>query len=366
MRLLYISLSLFLFNLYTAALFAQAGNVHSPDVNTPVALRENQLFKNDYTLKFTLTGRCTELFNNRKDNIVYHPMLLQYKRNDSSNVGIQIKMQTRGNFRRKRENCTLPPLLLNFPKTKVKNTVFEKQNKLKLVVPCKGDEYVIREWLIYKLYNLVTELSFKARLALVIFEDSLGKRKTETHYCIILEDEKSVAERNEAVTWNRTKVAMHKTDKDLFLKMAVFEFMIGNTDWSVPYLQNIKLITRDSTKLPYAIPYDFDHAGIVSAPYALPAAELELSSTLQRRYRGYCDPNKTHLNDVVTFFNRRKDDFYQVYNDCNLIDEKYKKFVRRYLDDFYKIINNDKSREYEFGHPCRQSTRVEIKGLKER
>ena len=82
---------------------------------------------------------------------------------------------------------------------------------------------------------------------------------------------------------------MGGTERDHFLKMAVFQFMIGNTDWSVPYLQNIKFITKDSTKAPLTVPYDFDHAGIVSAPYALPAEELEMSSVLERRYRGYCD-----------------------------------------------------------------------------
>ena len=83
--------------------------------------------------------------------MAYHPMLLQYRQKDSSLVSIQLMVKTRGHFRRLKANCKMPPLLLNFPKAeKIKNSVFENQSKLKLVVPCQGDEYVIREWLVYK------------------------------------------------------------------------------------------------------------------------------------------------------------------------------------------------------------------------
>jgi hypothetical protein len=94
-------------------------------------------------------------------------------------------------------------------------------------------------------------------LAEVDFEDSLGQRKTETHYCILLEDEKKVAERNKAFVWNRKMIPMKRINSEQFNMMAVFQYMIGNTDWGVPYLQNIVLITKDSTKAPFAIPLRF-------------------------------------------------------------------------------------------------------------
>ena len=67
-----------------------------------------------------------------------------------------------------------------------------------------------------------------------------------------------------------------------FLKMAVFEYLIGNTDWSVSIFT--KLIASDSLSLPNAVPYDFDHAGIVSAPYPKPAEARQLISVRERRY----------------------------------------------------------------------------------
>ncbi|MEP6594576.1 MAG: hypothetical protein ABJA71_01470 [Ginsengibacter sp.] len=347
-------------------LIAQANTTQSKVKKKKAPFSPSPLFKDDEVLHFKLVGKLNSLFNDRGDKNSSHPILLQYKDKDSL-VSIHLMVKTRGYFRRDKSMCKLPPLMLNFLKeNKLKNTVFQKQNKLKLVVPCQGDDYVIREWLVYKLYNLISPKSFKARLAQVEFEDSLMKRKTETRYCFLLEDEKEVAKRNSAFVWDQTKVTMTNTDKSEFKKMAVFQFMIGNTDWSVPFLQNIKLIKTDTTKPAFTIPYDFDHAGIVDAPYALPAEELEMSTVQERRYRGYCEADKTAFAEVFALFNSLKTDIYNVYTNCSLLDAKYIKFVTRYLDDFYKIINNNKAIEEEFGHPCRQEQRIEIKGLKER
>jgi hypothetical protein len=326
---------------------------------------QSHLFNNDTIFHFKLTGKLRELFNDRNDNATYHPMLLQYKSKDSSIVSIPLKIKTRGNFRRSVENCSMPPLLLNFPKKEIlRSTVFEKQDKLKLVVPCGDDEYVIREYLVYKLYNLLTNKSFRARLVRVDFEDSLKRRKTETHYGILLEDENQVAKRNECFLLNRKMVPMENTDKDEFIKMTVFQYMIGNTDWSVPYLHNIKLMCKDSVSVPYTVPYDFDYAGIVNTPYAIPTPELGIFSVQERLYRGYCLADKKELDEVFALFNHLKNDFCSVYTNCSLLNPKYVKATIRYLDDFYKIINNKKAIETEFATPCGEKGKVIIKGLK--
>lgn len=331
-----------------------------------IAGQNKGLFENDDILHFKLTGKLNELYTDRKQNMAYHPLLLQYQSEDSSRHSIHVRAKARGNFRRLKENCKLPPLMLNFPKTeKLSNTAFKKQNKLKLVMPCQGDEYVIREWLVYKLYNLLAERSFRARLAQVEFEDSAAQRKTETYYCILLEDENAMAQRNKGSLVNKKQVLMERTNRMEFTKMAVFQYMIANTDWSVPYLQNIKLLSTDSSQSPYAIPYDFDHAGIVNAPYAGAAPELEISSILERIYRGYCNQLEMDFIETFELFNQKKNDIYKVYTNCSLLTSKYLKFVTRFLDDFYKTINNHKSIEEVFNKPCRTNVRIELKGLKD-
>ncbi len=147
--------------------------------------------------------------------------------------------------------------------------------------------------------------------------------------------------------------------------MAVFQYMIGNTDWSVPYLQNIKLLSLKPNEFPYAVPYDFDHAGIVNAPYAGAAPELEISSILERVYRGYCNNDQLSFSETFDLFNKLKDDFYNVYKSCHLLNAKYVKFVTKFLDDFYKTINSSKASEFEFKKPCTTNVRTELKGLKD-
>jgi hypothetical protein len=343
----------------------QAQNTNAATASQKENLANEVLFKGNDILQFKLIGNLNDLFKDRGNNSSYHPVLLQYKGTDSNLVSIRIKVKTRGHFRRLKTNCKMPPLLLDFPKKQNEKSLFKDQHKLKLVVPCGDDDYVVREWLAYKIYNLISEKSFRARLAQVDFEDSLNKRKPETYYCILLEDEKKVAERNGAYVWKPKMLAMQNTNEEEFRKMAVFEYLIGNTDWSVPYLQNIVLIKQAPMQLPFPVPYDFDHAGIVDAPYAGPAPELGITSVRDRLYRGYCESDMKNFAGTFKLFNQLKDAIYNLYGNCPLLSKSYVKFVYRYFDDFYKTINNDRIIEKEFGKPCREAVHVELKGLKD-
>jgi hypothetical protein len=321
------------------------------------------LFNSDEVLQFKLIGRLRDIFSDRADGEVsYHAMRMQFKNKDSI-VSVPLAARCRGHFRRKQENCAMPPLMLNFEKVaRLRSTVFEKQDKLKLVTPCRNDDHVVREYLVYKLYNLFTPYSFKARLAHVEFQDSLQKRKTETRYCILIEDEDRLAKRNNMILWDKKMVYSEAVKKEEFTCTAMFQYLIGNTDWSVPYLHNIKLLFKDSTAVPVAVPYDFDHSGIVDAPYALPPEQLGIASVRERIYRGYCQDKSAFANMIATF-NKMKDDIYKVYTSCTLLEAKYVKNTIRYLDDFYKTINNPKDMEKEFTDPCRKKERIIIRGF---
>lgn len=154
------------------------------------------------------------------------------------------------------------------------------------------------------------------------------------------------------------------TETETFLKMAVFQYMIGNTDWSVPYLHNIRIIAFDSASIPSVVTYDFDHAGIVEAPYAFPPEQLGLTSTRERRFRGYCISDMKSFDEVIATFNRLKNDFYSVYTNCTLLDPKYVRATTNFLDRFYETINNPKKLKAEFTYPCKRGApNIIIKGL---
>jgi len=305
-----------------------------------------------------------ELLNDRDDHSKYHPFTLTYKEGENPS-SVPVKIRTRGHFRRMKGNCTYPPLLLNFPKKQVASSpVFKGQNKMKLVTPCRGDKYVVQEYLVYKLYNLVTPKSFNARLVSVVYEDSVKGKSTDPMYGVLIEDEDQMAKRNQTVSVERA-LRPEQTNTPDFLKMAVFEYLIGNTDWSVQYLQNVKLIAADSMGIPSTVPYDFDHAGIVRAPYARPAEELQLASTLNRRYRGYCIKDMAQFQATFDLYNLLKEKIYAVYTQCPLLDEKYVKATTKFLDEFYHTINNPKEAGLQFLYPCdpEGTGNVVIKGL---
>ena len=325
------------------------------------------LFAKDEVMDITISGNIKELLNDRSENAPFRPQNLMYKNADGSETSVSVTLKTRGHFRKLKQNCVYPPLLIQFIKNEqLQSSIFKNQEKLKLVMPCQGDEYVIREWLVYKLYNLITPLSFRAKLVRVTLNDTKNNKVTPPFYSIILEDEKQVVKRNNLVSINR-KMNPNETNAAAFLTMSVFEYMIANTDWSVQYLQNIKLMSTDSVAVPITVPYDFDHSGMVNAPYAKPVEELEMSSVRERRYRGYCIPDLKVFESIIEKFNLLKNDIYKLYTECTLLDAKYIKSTIQYMDEFYSTINTAKAWQKDFAYPCDKNGTgdVVVKGLKE-
>ena len=350
---------------FIGCLFFTTSAQTSRNVSSISGENKKGLFESDEILNITLSGSFHQIINDRLGEPKYYPVDLIYKSDDNTETSIPIRVKTRGHFRREKGNCTFPPLLLTFPEGNA-YSFFPERSSLKLVMPCQGEEFIVHEWLVYKLYNLITPQSFRARLVRVTLIDSKNKKMPSPFYGIILEDEKQMARRNNMAI-EKKKIRPQQTMQQPFLRMAVFEYLIGNTDWSVDYLQNIKLIAPDSTAEPIAVPYDFDLSGIVNSPYAQPAPELEMSSVRQRRYRGYCIKDFKLLDSTIALYNRKKNGIYNLYSDCSLIDEKYKKKTIQFLDDFFSLINNPESMQKEFGYPCKPNGtgNVIIKGLRE-
>ena len=331
------------------------------------AIPGKDLFDSDEILSITLKGNTRELLNDRADQSGYHPITLSYRNDDSSAVDIPVQMKTRGHFRKLKENCTYPPLLIKFSADPAHAaSLFKHQSKLKLVMPCVGENFIVREWLAYKIYNLVTPQSFRARLVKVKLEDSKIKKASSPFYGLLLEEEQQMASRNKA-TLTDQKLKPQQTQRDGFLRMAVFQYLIGNTDWSVEYLQNIKLIKTDPSSLAITVPYDFDHSGLVNAPYAHPAEELLMRSVLERRYRGYCMSDLKVFEPTIALYNKVKKDIYDLCTNCTYLDAKSLKSIIKFLDEFYETIDNQKTWQKEFAYPCDKNGtgNVVIKGLRE-
>ena len=256
-------------------------------------------------------------------------------------ISEQISIEARGHVRK--EICYIPPIRMNFHNST--SPKLYPLNTLKLVCPCKtGQEYdqlLLKEYLIYKIYNLLTEKSFHVRLLKLRFEDSKGNKKNLDEHAFLIESTKEFSKRNKCKEFKYTKINTETTNREQMTLVALFEYMIGNTDWSVPGAHNIVLIQprNDSTARPFVVPYDFDYSGLVNAAYAVPTEELGIENVRERLYRGF-PRTLDELNAAIAVFNSRKDSIYSLINNFNLLTERNRTEIIQYLDDFYKTINN--------------------------
>ena len=327
---------------------------------------QDSLFNSEEIFRIKLSGEIKNLFRDRTGDPEYTPVVLSYSDTKGTEIKIPLKVRQRGNFRRMRSNCKYPPLLLNFAKKNTPKTIFEGQDKIKLVMPCRDDKYVLQEFYAYKIYNLVSPRSFRVRLVEVVLDDpALKEKESLAFYGFLLEEEEQLAERNNMIPVKLMQLRPESTQREDFLNMAIFNYLIGNTDWSVQYRHNIKLIAEDTISLPVTVPYDFDHAGIVRAPYAHPAEGLELRSTLERRYRGYCLEDMRAFEAVVQKYVSIKDELYAVYTTSPLLEERYVRNTRQYLDDFYATLRDPEKLKKELQYPCLKNGtgNVVIRGL---
>ena len=314
-----------------------------------------QIFGPETPLEFTVSTDLKGLSKNKlKDE--YQPADVIFNLWDTINISREIRIKPRGEFRLK--NCNNPPLRVNVKKTEEVFELLDGISKLKLVVPCKGSnayqDYIFTEYLAYKLYNIITENSFQARLIKVDYFDTSDKVKPGEVYTFIIESEKALAKRRECISLDNEKVSARSLDPETAAVMYIFQYMIGNTDWSVPGLHNMKLLkTTDVTK-PYPIPvtYDFDYTGIVNASYAIPGDHVSVETVTEREYMGYCLPDE-YMDQAFSLFLEKESEVLAAVENFDLLSDNLKKKTSKYLEDFYHTIKDPKRRRNLLTSRCK-------------
>ena len=313
-------------------LYLQFVSAQTPPISRSAFFTEQSI------LKASLVTPLNKLFNHSITGKKSFEARFICKLPDSSVANEKIMVDLRGHFRR--ENCMIPPMKLNFDKPEA--TVFAPLKSLKLVSACRtlseSSQYIIKEYLIYKMFNLFTDRSFRVRLLDMNYVDSSGKKKTVNELAFFMEDEKEMAKRNNAKINEEGKPHTELTDRDQMTLVAIFEYMIGNTDWAVPVRHNIKTIQpkTEGSKL-IAVPYDFDYSGLVNTDYAVPDPLLNTQTVLERVYRGF-PRTMDELNTVLAQFHKQKDAIYALINNCVYLTKNNKRIMIDYLNDFYDEI----------------------------
>jgi hypothetical protein len=278
---------------------------------------------------------------------------------------VPVKLSVRGITRRKRTVCDFPPIRVEFPEAPGEGSFFSGQKKLKLVTHCQDgpsfQQYNLLEYSAYRLLNVLTPLSFNVRLVKVNYQDPDGRAVT-TKFGFFLENDKDVARRNGLrLAQMGDSVAVTRLNPRDAGRVAVFEYMIGNIDWSmnagpqgVGCCHNVKLVgDKGATTGLVPLPYDFDETGLVDPPYAPIHEELGQTDARDRRYRGHCQFNadaQTAASEILA----RRAELLGVLDETPQLNDGSRRKAATYLAAFFDQIATPQEVTSKLLRSCRQ------------
>ena len=312
---------------------------------TANAAHPRPLFASDTPIKVTIEGPIRTLVGNRAKVARAATMTVD-------GITYPISLTTRGISRRTMQICDFPPLRVTFTKPTPDGSLFEHQKHLKLVTHCKrADNFqqkVLLEYSAYKLYNLMTPLSFRARLATVDYIDENGQPYI-SRIGFFLEEAGAVAKRNGmSLAHMPDTIPGNLLNSQASAKFAIFEYMISNYDWSMragptgqPCCHNSRLLKAEGETPLYPVPYDFDWSGLVDAPYAGPPEGINIGNLRQRDYRGYC----AHQNEARAFAQQispRRAEFLGVFAAIPGLQPKEQEKATSFIQGFFNDVDSGK------------------------
>ncbi|MDX2413078.1 MAG: hypothetical protein QNK16_11785 [Woeseiaceae bacterium] len=292
----------------------------------------------------------------------------RYTADDGSLVEFEVAVRTRGRLRRTKEVCQFPPLRLNFKKSEVKGSLFDKQDRLKVVTHCRKqtryEQAVVSEYLAYRIFNLLSDASYRVRLLRATYTYNDEERQVQS-YAILIEHKDRIGNRLNAKAvqiddpdTKEIESAMvqdlRRPDSNL---ASVFQYLIGNTDFSAVkaapgedccHNQTIFALEGEPN---YTVPYDFDQSGLVNAPHALPNVRFALRSTRERLYRGRC-VNNGYLPATLRLFNDKRDDIEALVRNQQDLTKGAARRMLVFIKQFYDTINKPRRLDREIVKRC--------------
>ncbi len=315
------------------------------------------LFSSRDLIELTIETDYGLLRRDRSQDSEYRPAILRMTDEEGLERTIDIRVRTRGNFRL--QNCQFPPMRVNFPRTRMGGTVFDGQNGIKLVSHCRDrdddEQNLLEEYLVYRTYNLLTDESFRVRLARITYADGEDDDDPVVRYAFFLEEAEAMAERLEALFLEVRQASPASFGAEEAVRFSVFQYMVGNTDWSMTDFHNAEaLLSSQGVNVP--VPYDFDWTGFVSARYARPDERLRIRNVRQRIYRGFCRPD-FDSSTVYAQFQAIRTDFEALYTNQEGLEEGNRSDAVEYVADFYEDIETPERARDRLERDCRSMPR---------
>ncbi len=343
---------LFMINLVPLYAQTSRGTIAEPD----------PLFQSSDPLDITFTAPFG-LIDDERDRDKQYEGSLRYIDASGAQVKLDLNLSVRGNWRLKKSNCSYAQLWVDLKHGQTEGTLFENQNRLKLVVQCKRQKryinYLAKEQQLYQIFSTISDYSFDTRLVNATYVDSIKTGSNRTHLAFFIEHQNRMAIRfgMEEVELNKIPTSeLQATQSNL---TSLFMYMIGNTDFSLRQgpagdecCHNTKLLVNDAGEY-FAIPYDFDGSGFVDASYAArPNASIDIISNRERAYRGYCD-SMDSINMAIEVVNQSRQRINSIIGESSLVTGRERKRSQRYVDDFFKILDNPGNLNRHIVEDCR-------------
>lgn len=276
--------------------------------------------------------------------------------------GLEQSLDVRVRGKSRSTLCSFPPLRLNFSNSKASETAFAGQRKLKLVTHCQNraaaQTNLLQEYAAYKIFNLLSDVSYRVRLLRIAYTDTEGELPESAfdQYGFVIESAAELAERVGGELVQETGVMLSTLDDRQAATVYIFQYLIGNTDWSLVMADeddtcchNGDLLDIDAAR--YFVPYDFDMSGLVNAGYARPDPSLRISRVTQRLYRGYCISTDA-LRDALSDVRAQRDGIMNVVSSLPELSQKEIDSTSSYLDKFYTRADNAEKLLQSFERRC--------------
>lgn len=273
----------------------------------------------------------------KKEN--YQAAGFQFQGPQGDWISLSAKVRARGNMRK--QVCYFPPLKINLKSKDLEKLQLDQLDKLKLVFQCwdnkRGYEILHREQLLYRLHGIIGPISYRTILVRV----QLGDKYDEPHHAFLIEEESEFKQRLNGPIVEKGHIRTSMIDREAYLRMCFFQYLILNTDWYMYNLHNLEFIMPEGKDKLLPVPYDFDYAGLVDASYAVPHASRNIKDVKKPCY--LCESvSEEEVQQMAAFFQEKKAALYQAVKDYPYLDEKIKKIYRDRLDSFFDEMENEK------------------------
>jgi hypothetical protein len=314
---------------------------------------ESPLWQDRTPLELTLTTNLRRLRADKTPGAdhPYRSARLMVSGTDGKAHDLDAEVRTRGKWRLR--ECDNPPIRIRLARGEAGGTPFSNARRTRVVMPCRNsgdyEQYVLLEYAAYRIFETLTPLSYRARLAKLTLADSASGRPERVRWAILLEDDEDAAERFGAEPLEITDMQFKDLDPDQTLLVSMFQYMIGNPDWIVDRLHNVTFVRIGWVAHPIA--YDFDWTGFVSPQYGSPDPKLQISNLRQRIFLGPCLTD-AQLSATAAKFLAAEPEIMKVIEDVPDLSGRSRSNASRYLAEFFAQARDERKLKREIDRRC--------------